>query len=64
MNLPMNESREPGSIEERIFSVRRAIRSRQPLEQRIDLVRTRHRIAKKKAAAQTRTVRIRLDGAH
>lgn len=62
MNLPMSGSQQPGSLEERIFSVRRAIRSRQPLQQRIDLVRVRHRAAKKKAAATSRTVQIRLDG--
>jgi len=52
------------SLEARIHSVRRAIRSRQPLRQRIDLVRAKHRALTKKTAktAEPRRIEIRLDG--
>ena len=56
--------KEDSPLEARIHSVRRAIRARQPLQQRIDLVRARLRAITKKKAKPTapRRIEIRLDG--
>ena len=45
----MKASSSPSSLESRILRIRRTLRARQPLEDRIALVRERHRAAVRKA---------------
>ncbi|HRQ89705.1 MAG TPA: hypothetical protein PLA50_12965 [Bacteroidia bacterium] len=46
----MNHATPQQRLDERIHSVRRAVRSRQPLQQRIDLVRSRVKAFQAEAA--------------
>lgn len=52
------------TLVERIRSVRKALRARQPLQKRIEIVRSRHQaLAREKSRPnETRRVEIRLDG--
>ncbi len=51
------------TFQERILAVRRGIRARQPLQQRIDLVRARHRelLRKNSRSTEPRVLAVHLD---